>query len=304
MRIGFLLGEAWAGIRSNLAMVFAIIIVSLVSFSFASIAALLQVQVSEMRSFWFDQSRVQVFLCTENSLPELCPSGAVTSEQVSAIKSQLDSPALQSYVEGYEFFDSQAVYDQLISQLGASEITSYIFPQQLNQMFSVKLVSPQDSELVLEALGGFDGVEVISDQSRYFDQIFAFFDFGSLLAAAVAAVMMFTAALLIFTTIRLSALARAREISIMRLVGASATMIQVPFLLEGVLITSIGAALGGVATYFAVGYLVDAAVAANLELFVFIDQAAVWPIAGSMVALAALIATVASGASIQKFLRV
>ena len=304
MKLGFLLGEAWAGIRSNLAMVFAIIIVSLVSFSFASIAALLQVQVSEMRSFWFDQSRVQVFLCTENSLAEVCPSGAVTPEQITAIKLQLDSPALQSYVERYEFFDSQAVYEQLISQLGASEITSYVFPQQLNQMFSVKLVSPQDSDLVLEALGGFAGVEVISDQSRYFDQIFAFFDFGSLLAAAVAAVMMFTAALLIFTTIRLSALARAREISIMRLVGASSLMIQVPFLLEGVLITSIGAALGGVATYFAVGYLVDAAVAADLELFVFIDQAAVWPIAGTMVALAALIATVASGASIQKFLRV
>lgn len=304
MRIGFLLGEAWAGIRSNLAMVFAIIIVSLVSFSFASIAALMQLQVSEMRGFWFDQSRVQVFLCTETSAEELCPQGPITAEQIAAIELQLDSPALSPYIESYEFFDSEAVYQQLLGQLGSSDITSYIFPQQLNQMFSVKLENPADSELVLEALGGFTGVEVISDQSRYFDQIFAFFDFGSLIAAAVAAVMMLTAALLIFTTIRLSALARAREISIMRLVGASATMIQIPFLLEGVLITSIGAALGGVATYFAVGYLVEAATEANLGLFVFIDQASVWPIAGTMVGLAAVIATVASGASIQKFLRV
>lgn len=304
MKIGFLLGEAWAGIRSNLAMVFAIIIVSLVSFSFASIAALMQVQVSEMRSFWFDQSRVQVFLCTETSAAELCPQGPISAEQVSAIELQLDSPALSPYVESYEFFDSEAVYEQLLGQLGSSDITSYIFPQQLNQMFSIKLENPADSDLVLEALGGFTGVEVISDQSRYFDQIFAFFDFGSVIAAAVAAVMMLTAALLIFTTIRLSALARAREISIMRLVGASATMIQIPFLLEGVLITSIGAALGGVATYFAVGYLIEAATEANLSLFVFIEQADVWPIAGTMVALAAVIATVASGASIQKFLRV
>ena len=304
MKLGFLLSEAWAGIRSNLAMVFAIIIVSLVSFSFASIAALMQLQVSEMRSFWFDQSRVQVFLCTETSADELCPQGPVTPEQVSAIELQLDSPALSPYVEGYEFFDSEAVYQQLLGQLGSSDITSYIFPQQLNQMFSIKLVDPADSELVLEAVGGFTGVEVISDQSRYFDQIFAFFDFGSLLAAAVAAVMMLTASLLIFTTIRLSALARSREISIMRLVGASATMIQIPFLVEGVLVTGIGAALGGVATYFAVGYAVDAANEANLGLFVFIDQASVWPIAATMVGLAAVIATVASGASIQKFLRV
>lgn len=304
MKIGFLLGEAWAGIRSNLAMVFAIIIVSLVSFSFASIAALMQLQVSEMRGFWFDQSRVQVFLCAETSAQELCPQGAVTADQVTSIELQLDSPALAPYVESYEFFDSEAVYQQLLGQLGPSDITSYIFPQQLNQMFSIKLENPADSDLVLEALGGFSGVEVISDQSRYFDQIFAFFDFGSLLAAAVAAVMMLTAALLIFTTIRLSALARAREISIMRLVGASATMIQIPFLLEGVLVTSVGAALGGVATYFAVGYLVDAATEANLSLFVFVDQAAVWPIALTMVGLAAVIATVASGASIQKFLRV
>ena len=66
---------------------------------------------------------------------------------------------------------------------------------------------------------------------------------ASLVAVSVAGVMIVCAILLIATTIRLSAFSRRRETGIMRLVGASKMVIQLPFILEGVIAAVIGAAL-------------------------------------------------------------
>ena len=68
---------------------------------------------------------------------------------------------------------------------------------------------------------------------------------ATLLAGGLAAVMLLAAVLLITTTIRLSALSRRRETGIMRLVGASTLFIQLPFMLEGAIAATIGAAARG-----------------------------------------------------------
>ena len=75
--------------------------------------------------------------------------------------------------------------------------------------------------------------------------------------------MLVAAALLISTTIRLSAFSRRRELGIMRLVGASNRFIQTPFILEGVLAALIGSVLAAAATvgivqFFVQGYLAQA----------------------------------------------
>jgi cell division transport system permease protein len=57
----------------------------------------------------------------------------------------------------------------------------------------------------------------------------------------LAAVQLLAAALLISNTIRVSAHARRRETSLMRLVGATRMQIQLPFLLEGVAAGAAGA---------------------------------------------------------------
>ena len=81
--------------------------------------------------------------------------------------------------------------------------------------------------------------------------------------------MLLCAMLLIATTIRLSAFARRRETGIMRLVGASNSFIQLPFLLEGVIAAAIGAGLAagslGLLVHFGVsGWLQDQATGFSL----------------------------------------
>ena len=63
------------------------------------------------------------------------------------------------------------------------------------------------------------------------------------LAIGGAAALVFAAVLQVSNTIRLAAMARRREIGIMRLVGASSIYIQLPFVLEVVFSAMVGAAL-------------------------------------------------------------
>src|SRR5699024_6341387 len=72
---------------------------------------------------------------------------------------------------------------------------------------------------------------------------------ASVIAIALAVIMLITAIVLIATTIRLPALSPRRETGIMRLVWASKTMIQLPFLAEGVVAALLGAGLASLATW-------------------------------------------------------
>ena len=63
------------------------------------------------------------------------------------------------------------------------------------------------------------------------------------IGVALIALLVFIALVFINNTIRLAILARSREISIMRLVGASNGFIRGPFLMEGALHALIGAGL-------------------------------------------------------------
>ena len=82
--------------------------------------------------------------------------------------------------------------------------------------------------------------------------------------------MLVAAALLIATTIRLSAFSRRRELGIMRLVGASNRFIQTPFVLEGVFAGLIGSLLAGGAVVAIVQFFVQGYLAQSLS-FTFVD---------------------------------
>jgi cell division transport system permease protein len=59
----------------------------------------------------------------------------------------------------------------------------------------------------------------------------------------IVALLIFTAAIIISNTIRLTVFARRREIAIMQLVGASSFYIRMPFICEGFVAGVLGAAL-------------------------------------------------------------
>ncbi len=67
MRLGFVLREVGTGLSRNFSMVVSIILVTFISLTFVGTAILLQAQINQMKSFWFDRAQVAIYMCTDFS---------------------------------------------------------------------------------------------------------------------------------------------------------------------------------------------------------------------------------------------
>ena len=284
-------------------MVLSIALVTFVSLSFVSVAALLQIQIGNLKSYWFDKAQIAIYLCNDFESELICPSGAVTQTEQIAVARQLKSSALKPYIDTYYFESQDEAYQRLLDEGGELTAAQYLNPDQLNATYWVSLVDPKKAELVVEAFESQPGVAAVADQRSYFDPIIGLLNGATLAAGSIATVMLFSAALLTTTTIKLSALARRREIGIMRLVGASSASIQLPFILEGLLASLMG---GGLAISLNVvlveNYLTDS-LANELSFANFVTAADVFAVAPYVLGLGAILAFLASGISTDRHLR-
>ena len=303
MRLGFVLREVVTGLSRNLSMVVSIILVTFISLTFVGTAILLQSQINQMKSYWFDRAQVAVYMCTDFSTLGGCDQQAASPDQKLAIEQRLASTTLAPYIDRFYFEDRDQAYVNFQEQFKDSAVVDLVSPELLPETFWVNLVDPQQSDLIFEAISGLPGVESVIDQRSYLDQIFALLNAGSLTAVVVASLMLLAAALLIATTIRLSAFSRRRELAIMRLVGASNRFIQTPFVLEGIVAATLGAALAsmtvwGIVQFFVQGYLMDA-----LPSTVFVTQADAFATMPFLFVTGIGLAVVASYVSITRYLR-
>ncbi len=303
MNPSFVLKEVWEGMRGNLSMFFSIILVTFVSLSFVATAALLQVQIGNLKNFWYDKAQLVIYLCNEYSPDSECPTGTITENEQSAIEGQLSSDALKPYVETYYFETQQEAYDRLLSENADLPAAQFLTPEQLNSAYWVSLADPGKAGLVVEAFSDQPGVAVVQDQRAYFDPIIGLLNAGTLVAGAVAAVMLFSAALLTTTTIRLSAFSRRRELAIMRLVGASSFSIQLPFILEGLFAALIGGVLSMLVVGFAVQTYLTDSLAAQVSFTNLVSISDVLAITPIVLVVGASLAVLASGISTDRHIR-
>ena len=300
----FLLGEIWAGLRSNVAMVVSIVLVTFVSLSFVGISALLQLQVSEMKNYWYDRAQVAIYLCTDYSDELVCPLGAATEDQKNAIERTLKSEVVSSRIQASYFESHEVAYEKFLEEFADSSVASLITADQLNEAYWVNLENPEESDLITETFTGQEGVEEVRDQRGYLDQIFALLNAGSVAAAGIAAIMLLSATLLVATTIRLSALSRRRELGIMKLVGASNFSIQLPFILEGALAGLAGSVLAVAAMFAVVQVVVIDFLAERLPFTSFVGLGDAALVAPYLLLGGVILAALASATSIRRHLRI
>ena len=303
MNPSFLVREVWEGIRGNFSMVLSIVLVTFVSLSFVSVAALLQIQLGNLKGYWYDKAQIAIYLCNDFESKLICPSGAITQTEQIAVTGQLKSSALIPYIDKYYFESQDEAYQRLLDDGGELTAVQYLNPDQLNATYWVSLSDPEKAELVVEAFESQPGVAAVADQRSYFDPIIGLLNGATLAAGSIATVMLFSAALLTTTTIRLSAFARRREIGIMRLVGASSASIQLPFILEGLIAALMGGGLAISLNVFLVeNYLTDS-LATGLAFATFVTAAEVFAVAPFVLGLGAILAVLASGISTFRHLR-
>lgn len=304
MRVGLVLGEVWNGLRRNLSVVISVILVTFVSLTFVGAAILMQLQVQQMKTFWYDRAQVAVYLCTEYDQSATCSGEDVTEEQVAAVEDALNSDVLAPYIDDYFFVDHEQAYEEFTQQFDGNPIVDITRPEQLNQTYWLKLEDPSESAIIQETFAGIPGVQSVSDQRSLLDRIFLFLGVASYTAITIAGLMLVAAMLLISTTIRLSAFSRRREIGIMRLVGASNRFIQTPFVLEGVIAALVGAVLAGAASVGIVKFFVQDFLVAEVPFtsYITVEQSLVVP--PILVLVGVVLSGIAAKIAITRYLRV
>jgi len=305
VRLALVLGEAASGLRRNVSMVISVVLVTFISLTFVGAAILLQMQIGEMKGYWYDRAQVAVYMCTSTDSTGNCAQEEATPEQKDQIEAQLKSSTLAPFIKKFEFESHDQAFTNFQAQFKDSPITGFVTKEMLPESFRVNLKDPTQADILIESLSSQAGVQDVQDQRRYLDQIFAVLNAASFTAIGLATLMLIAAVLLIATTIRLSAFSRRRELGIMRLVGASNRFIQTPFILEGVFAALIGSVLAGgavmaIVQFFVKGYLADTL--GNTTTLVGLNEAII--VVPILVVVGGLLAAASAGFAISRYLKV
>ncbi|MFC8682626.1 permease-like cell division protein FtsX [Microbacterium ureisolvens] len=303
MRFGLIMSEAFTGLRRNLSMVVSVVLVTFVSLTFVGAAILIQMQIGTMRDFWVERAQVAVYMCTNISTPATCSNGEASPEQVEEVRAKLEGSALAPLIRELQFLDHQQAYDELL-QIAGEENASVITPDQVNETFRITLVDPSQSDVIIEAFSGIQGIEQVQDQMQYLDPLFSALTIATYIAVGIAVLMLIAAVLLIATTIRLSAFARRRELGIMRLVGASNRFIQTPFILEGVFAALLGSLLACAAVIAGVHFGVDTYLRNRVDFVTtWVDVGDAWLVVPVLILVGVVLAALSAGFAIRRWLR-
>ena len=304
MRFGFMFSEVAQGLRRNLAMVVSIILVTFISLTFVGTASLLQLQIGQMKNYWYDRAQVAIYLCTDVSPEAACPRGEASEDVKVKVEERLESSTLTPFIEEYYFEDHDQAFANFQEQFAGNAVAQYVKAEQLNETYWVNLFDPNQSQIITESFTGLAGVEEVRDQRSYLDQIFNILNIASLAAIAIAGLMLISSVLLISTTIRLSAFSRRRELGIMRLVGASNFSIQLPFILEGVVAALLGSLLAAGAVLGLVVFFVQGFLAERLPFTSFVSLSDGMLVVPLLLAGGVLLAAVASSLAIRRYLKI
>jgi cell division transport system permease protein len=240
MRAQFVLQEVWTGLRRNLTMTIALVVVVAISLSLLGTGLLFVKQVDNTRTYWQGKVQLSIFLCTKTSVSPNChSSGPATSAERAQILHDLKAlPQVQQV-----FYESQQQaylhFKQDFSRDPA--FTNLVSEGEIPDSFQVKLVNAEaDFPIVAGTVEGRPGVDQVVDDTSILSKFYRLLDGARNAVVIIAIILIIAAVLLVANTIRLSAFNRRRETSIMRLVGASNFYVQLPFLVEGVIAGLVG----------------------------------------------------------------
>ena len=105
MRAQFVLQEVWTGLRRNLTMTVALVVVVAISLSLLGTGLLFVKQVDDTRTYWQGKVQLSIYLCTTTSVSPQCQdNGPATAAEKTQIASDLRALPQVERV----FYESQA----------------------------------------------------------------------------------------------------------------------------------------------------------------------------------------------------
>lgn len=183
---------------------------------------------------WQEQFQVSVFLDDQ-----------ITPLQLDLLKRRIENEAA---VKSFTFTSKEEALATFRQELkGQESLLEGLGDNPLPASFQLKIREGYQSSEALKGLSAFlsrlEGVEDIQYGQEWVDRMSRAVQLIRLLGTIIGSVLTLGSAMIVSNTIRLAVYARVQEIEIMRLVGATKAYIRTPFLVEGMLQGSLGAAL-------------------------------------------------------------
>jgi cell division transport system permease protein len=230
MRAKFVLTEATTGLWRNVTMTIAMILTTMVSLFLLGLGGITAIKVADAKDLLFVKVEVTIFL-TED----------VTEQQRSDLSGKLKSDGLVQSVEHESKEQAYQRFKQLFKD--TPDLVDNVKPDALPESFRVKLKDPTKFDEIKKRYGSDPGVYRVQDQQAVLGNIFDTADAVEGGVLFIAGLVGFAGLLLIGNMVQIAAYSRRREISIMKLVGASNWYVRLPFILEVSAAAVIGAIL-------------------------------------------------------------
>ena len=228
----FSLRRAWQGFWRNAIMSFAA--TATMVLMLLLLAGFWIIQTGLLAGLQFTEQKVEVIAYFHSNASPV---------QVTSLQTRVEAmPEVDSatYVSRDEALDR---FRASLKAQGREDLTRYLDSNPLYASLEVKLVDPRDIRTVNAALSDSPVIRNVLNVEDLVERVLTVTGIlrtaGSVVLVVVAVIVLF----IVVNTIRLAVLARAEEIEIMRLVGASDAFIRWPFVFEGAFVGLLGSLL-------------------------------------------------------------
>ena len=228
----FSLGRAWQGFWRNAVMSLAA--TATMVLMLLLLAGFWIIQTGLLAGLQFTEQKVEV-------VGYLQPNAQ--DNQVQALEGRLEAMPEVAAVTYVDRDTALANFRASMAAQGREDLTRYLDSNPLYASLEVKLVDPTNVRAVGEAMRADPIIRNVINIEDLVDRVLTVTNILRTAGTVVLIVVGLIALFIIIHTIRLAVVARAEEIEIMRLVGASDAFIRWPFVFEGAFVGLLGALL-------------------------------------------------------------
>jgi cell division transport system permease protein len=237
MRANFVMSGVAAGIRRNAAMTIALVLSTSIALAFVGAAILANTEITKFRQKYEDKINVSVYLCAQLHTGDPNCKHKTTPAETAALKQMLDADPM---VRSASYVSEQVAYQRGKEQLQGTT-GDFLKLGDLPASFTVKLKDLQkDYNAFHDKYSKATGVGRVNNQIDTINTLLNIIDSARWFSIVIALLVLLASILLIANTIQVAAAQRRNETSIMRLVGASRWMTELPFMIEAIIASAIG----------------------------------------------------------------
>lgn len=288
--LGYIIIQAFVSLKRNIWLSIASTLTVMISLTLLGFAIFFLANTSHIADTFESQVEIAAFLNVN-----------LDSNQVAELKSQIEkidgvaSVTLTTPDQAILEFQESMGTQSLLEDLGGVNP----FPGK----FTIMATDADLVEGIASRVAGIFGVDKVRYGQGVLEKLISFTEWLRWIGIGVVAAFGFASFLLISLNIKTNVNSREKEIQIMRLVGASNSFVRWPFMIEGLLIGSIGAAIAMVIVGFSYSWILQYIISTLAFMPVVASQSFIINVLLLMLFCGMAMGFLASGFSLRKFLK-